>query len=188
MKNLQKGFIVPVLLVVVAFLLVGGGTYVYTQQQTNEAIGNQTAQTTQPTTPVPFTSSTNNTGNDVAQCPINTFSINDSPPVITSITPSSGPVGTTIEIQGCNFLGFEGDKEIWFTNSRGEKGFLNGQMDEATRSSNTVARVTLQQELCKINSYSGLDCPLLKLVPGVYMVYSNSYGGKSNTVNFTVTN
>lgn len=126
-------------------------------------------------------------GQKVAQCPINNFSINDSPPVITSIAPSSGPVGTTIEIQGCNFLSFEGDKEIWFTNSRGEKGFLNGQMDAATRASNTIARVTLSQRLCKINSYAGLDCPVLELAPGAYTVYSHSYGGNSNAVNFTVT-
>lgn len=125
--------------------------------------------------------------NSAAQCPTSNFSVDDSPPVITSITPSSGPTGTTIEITGCNFLSFEGDKEVWFVNSRGEKGFLNGQMDDATRASNTVTRVTLQQKLCQINSYSGLDCPVLELTPGVYTVYANSYGGKSNTVNFTVT-
>lgn len=111
----------------------------------------------------------------------------ESKPVITSITPSSGPVGTTIEVQGCNFLGFEGDKILWFTNSKGEKGLLNGQSDAATRASNTVMRVVLQQKLCQINSYSGLQCPLLELAPGAYTVYSNSYGGNSNTVNFTVT-
>ena len=121
-------------------------------------------------------------GQTVAQC-----STYDSKPVITSITPSSGPVGTMIEIKGCNFLGFEGDKELWFTNSQGERGFLNGQMDAATRASNTVMRVTLSQTLCKINSYSGLDCPVLGLAPGPYTVYSHSYGGNSNTVNFTVT-
>ena len=38
----------------------------------------------------------------------------DDPPVITSITPTSGPVGTTIMVNGCNFQGFEGDKVIWF--------------------------------------------------------------------------
>src|SRR3989344_5337789 len=121
-------------------------------------------------------------GQKVAQC-----STYDSKPVITSITPSSGPVGTTIEVHGCNFLGFEGDKEIWFTNNKGEKGFLNGQMDAATRASNTITRVTLEQKLCQINSYSGLQCPLMELVPGVYTVYSNSWGGNSNAVNFTVT-
>lgn len=118
----------------------------------------------------------------VAQC-----ATYESKPIITSITPLSGPVGTTIEIQGCNFLGFEGDKELWFTNSKGEKGLLNGQSDAATRASNAVMRVTLAPKLCQVNSYSGLQCPLMELVPGVYTVYSNSWGGKSNVVNFTVT-
>lgn len=190
MKNLQKGFIVPLLLVIIALLFAGGGTYVYTQQkQSNEPIiGNQTTQITQPTTPVSPTPFTNNTSNDMAQCPINNFSVNDSPPVITSITPSSGPVGTTIEIQGCNFLGGEGDKILSFMNSKGEKGVLNGVMDKTTRTSNTVLKVTLSRTICKFISNSGLDCPVLELAPGAYTVYSTSYGGNSNTVNFTVTN
>ncbi len=120
----------------------------------------------------------------VAQC-----STYDSKPVITSITPSSGPVGTTIEIIGCNFLGFESDKTLLFTNSKGERGLLYGGSDATTRTSNTVMRVTLPRTLCQNdNSYSGLPCSAsLELVPGLYTVYSNSYGGNSNAVNFTVT-
>ncbi|OGG83493.1 hypothetical protein A3A42_04710 [Candidatus Kaiserbacteria bacterium RIFCSPLOWO2_01_FULL_55_25] len=113
----------------------------------------------------------------------------DSKPVISSITPSSGPVGTTIEIQGCNFLGFEGDKILWFTNSGGVKGVIHGESDAGTRTLNTVMRVTLPQTLCQSdNSYSGLPCSAsLNFVPGTYTIYSNSWGGNSNAVNFTVT-
>lgn len=112
----------------------------------------------------------------------------DDQPIITSITPLSGPVGTTIEIQGCNFLGFEGDKVLWFTNSKGEKGILNGNDDAATRASNTVMRITLPRTLCRtMNWYSGLDCSVLELAPGAYSIFSNSYGGNSNVVNFTIT-
>ncbi len=116
----------------------------------------------------------------VAQC-----STYDSKPVITSITPSSGPVGTTIEIIGCNFLGFESNKTLWFTNSKGERGLLYGGSDAGMR---TSKRVTLPQTLCQSdNSHSGLPCSAsLELVPGLYTVYSNSYGGNSNAVNFTI--
>lgn len=131
----------------------------------------------------PMTRSKMTCGQKVAQC-----ATYESKPAITSISPSSGPIGTTIEIQGCNFQGFESDKIVWFTNSKGEKGTLNGQMDAATRASNTVLRVTIPQKICQSDtSYSGLQCPLMDMTPGVYTVFSNSYGGNSNAVNFTVT-
>lgn len=62
MKNLQKGFIVPLLLVIIALLLVGGGVYVYTQQKQNSqpAVVDQTTQTTQPIKPAIPTQPTEN--------------------------------------------------------------------------------------------------------------------------------
>lgn len=184
--------LILVLIIVVAVL--GGGAYYANNQSLvfRPLIPMVETASTSSTTPTPSTNSDTNvsvipasgTSAVTGAAPCSTY---ESKPVITSITPASGPIGTTIEIQGCNFLGFESDKEIWFTNSRGEKGFLNGQMDAATRASNIIARVTLQQKLCQINSYSGLDCPVLELAPGAYTVYSNSYGGNSNVVNFTVT-
>lgn len=121
----------------------------------------------------------------VARCP--TY---ESKPVISSISPTSGPVGTTIEIQGCNFLGFEGDKTVWFTNGNGEKAIWNAQSDEATRTSNTTLRVTLPAKICQdMNWYSGLPCKsYLNMTPGIYSINTRSYGGDSNMINFTVTN
>ena len=111
----------------------------------------------------------------VTQCPAY-----DSKPVISSISPSSGPVGTTIEIQGCNFSGFEGDKTVWFTDSKGVKGVWNGQTDAETRTSNTVLRVTLPAKICsQMNWYSGFECTsYLNITPGVYSIYTNSFGGR----------
>ncbi|MCX6787449.1 MAG: PsbP-related protein [Candidatus Kaiserbacteria bacterium] len=47
MKNLQKGFIVPLLIVIIALLLAGGGAYVYMQQKSanQSATGNSATQT-----------------------------------------------------------------------------------------------------------------------------------------------
>ncbi len=114
-----------------------------------------------------------------AQCPQY-----DSPPVISSIAPSSGPVGTKIELTGCNFLGFESDKNLWIENSRGEKAIIHGERD----ASNTTLKATLASPLCTGDtSYSGLPCPsYLTLVPGVYSIYSSSWGGMSNRVSFTI--
>ena len=52
MKNIQRGFIVPFLLVIIALLIVGGGAYVYTQnkkgnQPVVESPTTQTTSTTQ---------------------------------------------------------------------------------------------------------------------------------------------
>ncbi len=51
MKNTQRGFIVPLLLAVIAILLIGGGAYIYTQNQKTPEAVNQIVQATS-TTPV----------------------------------------------------------------------------------------------------------------------------------------
>jgi PKD repeat protein len=122
------------------------------------------------------------TGGSVATCP--TANGDSSPSNIKSITPSSGPVGTTIKLTGCNFRGFEGDTNLWFTNSSGVKGVLNGGMNN----SNSLITATLPAQLCTVdNSYSGLPCPsYMDLTPGTYSVTESGYGA-SNSVTFTVT-
>lgn len=49
MKNLQKGFIVPVILVIVALLAIGGGVYVYKSKQVKipTVVGTETQQSNQ---------------------------------------------------------------------------------------------------------------------------------------------
>lgn len=41
MKNLQKGFIVPVLLLIIALLAIGGGAYIYNQKKTSKVSVNE---------------------------------------------------------------------------------------------------------------------------------------------------
>ena len=49
MKNLQKGFIVPLLLVIIAVLVVGGGVYIYENKKTEApvVVNNETPQSNQ---------------------------------------------------------------------------------------------------------------------------------------------
>jgi len=85
MKNTERGFIVPLLLVIIAFMLVGGGAYVYTQKK-------------QVVVPVP--------GSSVSQMVLSEASTTKlivtqtGVPKIVSISPSDGPVGTVATIQG----------------------------------------------------------------------------------------
>jgi hypothetical protein len=105
-------------------------------------------------------------------------------PVITSLSSYSGSVGTKLEIKGCNFAGFEGDKNAWIEDSKGVKGILYGE----TGSTNKLLKVTLKSSLCQEDtSYSGLTCPtFLTLTPGTYKIYTIPWGKKSNEAAFTI--
>ena len=108
-------------------------------------------------------------------------------PTITSIYPSSGSIGTTIELKGNNLAGFEGDLDATIENSQGETAFLQG-IGSVPRADQTI-RVKIDSQVCKQgNSYSGLPCQsYLNITPGVYKIYTMPWGVKSNVVNFTVT-
>ena len=105
-------------------------------------------------------------------------------PIITWLSNHSGPVGTKLEINGCNFLGFEGDKNAWIENSNGVKGLLRGEAG----STGKLIKATLSSPLCsKDTSYSGLPCDAsLTLVSGSYRIYVMPWGKKSNEVGFTI--
>jgi hypothetical protein len=105
-------------------------------------------------------------------------------PVITSLSSYSGPVGTKLEIRGCNFSGFEGDKNAWIENAQGIKGILYGESGSTSK----LLKVTLKSPLCqKDTSYSGLPCDAeLILIPGKYKIYVMPWGKKSNEVSFTI--
>jgi hypothetical protein len=106
-------------------------------------------------------------------------------PSIDSISPSSGPIGTIIEIRGKNFSGFEGDLDAWIENNQAVKGIIYGE----TGSNVDLIRFTLKSSFCQIDtSYSGLPCSgFLNITPGTYKIYVAPWGQKSNEVTFTVT-
>ena len=108
--------------------------------------------------------------------------------VITSLSQYSGSVGTQLEIRGCNFTGFEGDKNAVIENAQGIKGILYGEPGSTEK----IIKVTLKSPLCQEdNSYSGLPCSAyLNLIPGIYKIYTTPWGDlddtKSNFVIFTI--
>jgi hypothetical protein len=106
-------------------------------------------------------------------------------PIIYSIVPSHGFVGTTITIQGLNLAGFEGDKNIWIKDiNSGAKGLIHGD------SSSTDNHITfkLADRYCASDvSYSGLECPsYLNIKTTDYILYVEPWGVKSNEVKFSL--
>ena len=105
-------------------------------------------------------------------------------PVIISLSSYSGLVGAKFEIRGCNFSGFEGDKNVWIENSQGVKGLLRGEAESTSK----LLKITLNSPLCQKDiSYSGLPCDAwLNITPGAYQIYTLPWGKKSNEVTFTI--
>lgn len=110
----------------------------------------------------------------------------ESKAVITSLSAKSGSIGTQLEINGCNFSGFEGDENVWIENSEGVKGI----MYEDEGSTPKLIKITLKYPLCtQDNSYSGMPCTtFLALNPGTYKLWTQPWGEdtKSNVVEFTI--
>lgn len=112
----------------------------------------------------------------------------DLPPVITSISPTSGPVGTSVELRGCNLAGFEGGQVAIFERSDGKKlTFYGSGYNEKIMTIKVVDNCPTGSE---IGHYSGIrsTCETIKALPGVYKVYTVTWGDefKSNIVTFTV--
>ena len=110
----QNKLIIPAVIVLVALILVGGVYWIHFSQTVNQRVINEQNVTTNP-------ASSNNPSAENSST-ATTSDSNQPVPVITSITPSSGPVGTVIELKGTGLRGFEGDENVWITNSTGQKG------------------------------------------------------------------
>lgn len=174
----RRGF-VNIVTIILAIVIVGVAGYLALakfQQATHQ-------QTDKPATLRPIKN------NAVSQNPSTTLPATcideqEGTPVITYLSGYSGPVGTKLEIKGCNFSGFEGDKNALIENSQGVKGILYGEAG----STGKLLKVTLKSPLCqKDNSYSGLPCDAwLTLAPGTYKIYTIPWSKKSNKASFTI--
>ena len=104
---------------------------------------------------------------------------------ISSISPSSGPIGTTIVFSGTGFMAH--DTLVWMVKGT-QKGLLWGG-SPVSNLGNQYIQATLTAKLCQqYTGGSGLQCSSwMDITPGVYEVYIENQYGKSNSVNFTVT-
>ena len=132
-------------------------------------------------------------GKEVVDSIISTFNFpssattsSESLPLITSIVPTSGPIGTKVELKGTGFSGFEGDKYAWIENTKtGVKGIIYNEPG----ATNTFIPFTLKDKYCtRDNSYSGNPCEsYLTITPGEYTIHVYPWGKMSNKIKFTVT-
>jgi hypothetical protein len=108
-------------------------------------------------------------------------------PHIDSISQTSGPIGTILELKGTNLAGFEGDLDAVIENEKGETAYLKG-IGSVPREDQTI-RVKIESKVCTLNnSYSGLPCEkYLDITPGIYFIYTSPWGKISNKVQFNVT-
>lgn len=186
MNNPQRGFIVPLLLVIIALLIAGGGAYVFTQQkQQTQSVTSDTALKTDEVAPAqaPTTCIRGRLQNP----PV------DLPPVITSLSNSSGPIGSVLEIKGCNLAGFEGDLDVTFEKSDGTKVVLTDKFGTYASTQDTLIKVSVKEPCAQgetvVGNYSGVQqkCNYVPLTPGTYKLYTMPWGKKSNEMTFTVT-
>lgn len=207
MQN-QRGFIgLPVLIaILLGIVVLGGGAYYVVQQQTptqtaSDNLDNLQTLPTNTTTsnPTPKPQTTSPSPATVASCvngPVQTAEgLREGIPVITSITPASGPKGTAIKITGCNLSGFEGDHNVTFERADGVKTTLVGagtyQLGRGERG--TFIEVTVKEPCQKgetvTGAYSGIEsqCNFVGLTPGTYKVSTTPWGTKSNEMTFTIT-
>ncbi len=113
-------------------------------------------------------------------------------PMISSMTPQLGPVGTEVVIQGKNFAGFEGELRLIFERSDGAKTTFSDQAVFGG-SAGTQIKIKVQPPCEKgqtiYEEYSGKPslCDYVEFTPGVYKVYAMSWGKQSNVVTFKIT-
>lgn len=175
-------------IVVVIVLVAGGWWYL------NQSSAPATSETTQLPTAQQKTNPGNSTASNPTTQPASNCVVQDKfKPLITSIVPSSGPVGTRVQINGCNLSGFEADLNATFARSDGAIIPLYGgtlyrkNIEAAEPQSMAVTFQTYCPSGSVIGLYSGLEqkCTTVEATPGVYQVYVVTPEGTSNTVSFT---
>lgn len=101
-------------------------------------------------------------------------------PRINSITPASGPKGTTVEIRGTGLSGLEGDLDVYFEKDDGKKVMLTDTFGDYAITQDKLIKVKVGEPCQKgekvIGRYSGVAsvCDYVELTPGVYKVLARA--------------
>lgn len=114
-------------------------------------------------------------------------------PVISSIVPNQGSIGTEVVLKGSNLSGFEGDLVAIFEGESGEKIRLsdkNKSYEQHRGNQMTVQTENYCIDGYVIGEYSGTktECEPVNFRPGLYKVYVEPWGNKSNEVYFEFIN
>lgn len=109
-------------------------------------------------------------------------------PIITRITPSFGEVGTMVRIEGSELAGFEGDLIAVFERGDGKTTKLYDNDTRGDGVINVSVKEPCQEGEIIYQPYSGIqiECDYMEFTPGIYKVYTEPWGKRSNTVNFTL--
>ena len=172
----RKGFGVLVIVLIIAIVLIVTGVVWYYETEKALVVTSIPVPTVNPSaTTTPVTS------------PATSAQIADGTYTITSITPSSGPIGTEIVLKG-NFSGLEYATAFHFENEISSQDTLIGFMPSQGTGGFSVEDTMCSQTL----GGSGLPCPAgsaITITPGKYYVYFENLATNeiSNKVQFTVT-
>ena len=109
-------------------------------------------------------------------------------PIISSIVPIKGKIGSEFVITGKYLNGFEGSTIVSFTDKDGKKGYM--EVNSYTPAGATTLKFTLKNQICTtVLGESGNPCPsYLTITPGVYEVSAQPWSIRSNKVMVTITN
>ncbi|MCX6718983.1 MAG: IPT/TIG domain-containing protein [Candidatus Taylorbacteria bacterium] len=190
MKTNNKGSIIPVVIAAIAVLIVGGVYLVMKNKPISASDVN----------PIVVPVASNSTAQDSGASNASTSTSQnqdqtEAVPVITSITPSSGPIGTVVTIQGKNLSGFEGDLKAYFVRKDGDIITLTDTFGDYTKTAGNTIKVSVKIPCPAPGGYRGntsivlspCDSTSSELAPGNYEVYAKPWGKESNRVKFTVT-
>ena len=107
-------------------------------------------------------------------------------PVLNSINPSTGTIGTEFTLSGQNLNGFEGTTHVTLVSSNGQKGVIEVN-SYAPQGVNTL-KFILPSRICTVAmGESGNPCPsYFAVTPGSYKIYAQPWSKPSNQLNLTI--
>lgn len=198
MKNSQKGSTAVILLVIIVVILLGVVGYLYlrpAQQQTQNITTSQNTNSQLNTTEQPVMGEQNSQVS--SKIPSNNLSTNNSiqdsylSPVISSIFPQKGSIGTIVSIVGKNLVDNRGEQNVAISNNRGMIGYLVQQNVVKNSDNSWTIGARIDSKICSNRlTDSGLCSSYFQLIPGNYSIYidHNNVSGnhKSNAFAFVI--